>query len=36
MGSEPASMGHKKSEDSQITVPDAFVDLFRPPGADRS
>lgn len=24
------------SEDSQIVVPEAFVDLFRPPGADRS
>ena len=23
------------SEDSQIVVPEAFVDLFRPPGADR-
>jgi hypothetical protein len=24
------------SEDSQIVVPEAFVDLFRPPGADRN
>ena len=24
------------SEDSQIVVPEAFVDLFRPPGVDRS
>ena len=23
------------SEDSQIVVPEAFVDLFRPPGGDR-
>lgn len=23
------------SEDSQIVIPEAFVDLFRPPGADR-
>lgn len=24
------------SEDSQIVVPESFVDLFRPPGADRN
>ena len=24
------------SEDSQIVVPEAFVDLYRPPGADRN
>ncbi|MFZ4651746.1 MAG: ATPase with chaperone activity [Rubrivivax sp.] len=23
-------------EDSQVVVPEAFIDLFRPPGADRS
>lgn len=27
---------HKMSEDSQIIIPEAFVDLFRPPGADRN